>query len=342
MAERPDDPVAAGSREHIPVLTAEVIDLLLGGRRGPCRIIDGTVGNGGHSSLMLETNTAAEVLGIDRDGEALARASKRLAFAGCRVRLAHDRYSRLAALATEQGWRSVDAVLLDLGVSSPQIDDPGRGFSHRLDGPLDMRMDRQTGTTASRILNHLSEDELTGIFQRYGEIREARRLARAIVRRRQERPFQRTGELAELCAEVAGRATARRSLPPATLCFQALRIAVNEELAELEQGLAAAIDILAPGGRLAVISFHSLEDRIVKRRFRHESATCLCPPGLPVCICGHRPRLREVTRHPVVAGEAERAANPRAACAKLRVAERLDEAAAAIGSSIPDTPRHRR
>jgi 16S rRNA (cytosine1402-N4)-methyltransferase len=303
-------------------MAATVVDLLLAGRRGPCRIIDGTIGNGGHSSLILQTNTAAEVLGIDRDDEALARAKTMLAFAESRVRLVHDRYSRLAARATEQRWRSVDAVLLDLGVSSPQLDDARRGFSHRLDGPLDMRMDRESGMTASRILNFTEEEELARIFYQYGEIRESRRLARAVVQRREQQPFQRTGEFAALCADVCGRS--RRSLPAATLAFQALRIAVNEELAELEQGLAAATDLLAPGGRLAVISFHSLEDRRVKQFFRRESTTCLCPPGLPVCICHHRPRLREITRKPVVANAAEVAANPRTACAKLRVAERLD------------------
>jgi len=331
MATAPDGAAAQNPRNgHQPVLAAVTVALLMAGRHGPCRVIDGTVGDGGHSSLILQTNTAAEVLGLDRDAEALVRARRNLAFAHERVRLVHDRFGRLAACANEQGWRSVDAVLLDLGVSSPQLDEPRRGFSHRRDGPLDMRMDRRSGTTASRILNSAPEAELMRIFREYGELREARALARAVVTRREYHPLLRTGELAELCAAICGR-TARRSLPVATLCFQALRIAVNDELGELAAGLTAALDLLAPGGRLAVISFHSLEDRIVKQFIRHESATCICPPGLPACICNHQPRLRPVTRKPVTADDQELAANPRAACAKLRVAERL-----APPSAIPN------
>lgn len=337
MTNAPASPAARGLRqEHLPVLAQAVVELLLAGKSGPCRIIDGTLGNGGHSALLLQTNTLAEVLGIDRDGEALTRANESLAFAASRVRLVHDRYSNLAACATEQGWRSVDAVLLDLGVSSPQLDDARRGFSHRLDGPLDMRMDRGSGTTASRILNFAPEEELARIFFEYGEVRESRRLAREIVRRRERQPFLRTGELAEVCQEVCGR-TARRSLPAATLCFQGLRIAVNEELAELAAGLEAATSQLAPGGRLAVISFHSLEDRLVKQFIQRESAECLCPPGLPICVCGQQPRLRRVTRKPIVATATELAANPRAGSAKLRVAERLAQGSAAGGEPAPLT-----
>jgi len=272
--------------------------------------------------MILEKNRQAELLGIDRDGDAMERAAEALAFAGGRVRIVRGNYGCLKELAIAAGWQTVDAVLLDIGVSSPQIDDPLRGFSYREDGPLDMRMDNRSPNTASRILNYSSEQELSRIFWEYGEIRESRRLAREIVRRRAERPWTTTHELAKFCDEVLGRG--RKSGPPApTLCFQALRIAVNDELGELERGLDGAIEMLSPGGILAVISFHSLEDRIVKTRFLAEAAECVCPPGMPVCICHHQPRLKIVTKKPVVAQSDEVNENPRAACAKLRVAVRI-------------------
>ena len=316
-AEKP----GAGDYTHLPVLRREVLHYLAETEK-PCRLIDGTIGCGGHSRMILDKNRQAELLGIDRDGDALERAAQALAFAGQRVHLVRGNYGDLKDLATETGWFSADAILLDIGVSSPQIDDPARGFSYRYDGPLDMRMDSRSTTTASRILNQSSEAELERIFRSYGEIRESRRLARAIVGRREHQPLTTTRELAELCEQVLG--TGRRhGPPPPTLCFQALRIAVNDELGELERGLEAAIGLLSPGGMLAVITFHSLEDRIVKNKFNFEAAECICPPGLPVCICKHQPRLKVVTRKPVRAQDDEIAENSRAACAKLRVACRV-------------------
>jgi 16S rRNA (cytosine1402-N4)-methyltransferase len=307
---------------HTPVLYREVTDYVLDGRTGSIRVIDGTLGCGGHSSLILEKNRQAELLGIDRDDEALERSAEVLAFAAGRIHLVRGSYSSLKDLATEVGWASVDAVLLDVGVSSPQLDDFSRGFSFRGDSPLDMRMDRRSPITAGWLLNNSPFEELSRIFREYGEVKGYGRLARAVVERRERKLWEGTGEFAELCEQVLGRA--RKGAPPApTLCFQALRIAVNDELGELTRGLRAAKEILSPGGILAVISFHSLEDRIVKNFFRDEAAECHCPPGCPVCICGHRASLELLTRKPVVAQDDELAENRRAACAKLRVARKL-------------------
>ena len=271
---------------------------------------------------MLVRNAQAELLGIDRDDDALLWTRGVLSFASGRICLVKGEFSCLAEQAARIGWHQVDAILLDLGISSPQIDEAGRGFSHRLDGPLDMRMDGRSGETACAILNNRSEAELERIFREYGEVRGSRALARAVVERRREKPWAGTGELARLCEAVLPRQ--RRTAPPSpTLCFQALRIAVNDELGELERVLPAAVGLLAPGGRLAVISYHSLEDRIVKRFMRKEAAECLCPPGLPICVCGHKPSLRLVTRKPVRPTEAEVCENRRAAAAKLRVAEKI-------------------
>ncbi len=306
---------------HISVLPREVLDLLIA-RTGPMKVIDGTVGYGGHSSLILEKNAEAVLLGIDRDGEALAAAEKVLSFAGDRVHLVRDSFSNLAACAAGLGWHSVDAILLDLGVSSPQIDNPSRGFSYRLDGPLDMRMDVQSRETASRILNTYSYGELERIFRGYGEIRKSRTLAQEIVNRRKQKEWMYTAELAELCNSIPG--IVRRGGPPApSLCFQALRIEVNRELDELEKALENGINLLAPGGRMAVISFHSLEDRMVKQYFNMMARYCLCPPGIPICVCGHRQSLKLIAKKPIMATEEEVAGNRRAASAKLRVAEKL-------------------
>ena len=208
---------------------------------------------------------------------------------------------------------------MDIGVSSPQLDLPERGFSFRFDGPLDMRMDPSHGPTAADLLNTLPERELADILYRYGEERRSRQVAAEIVRRRRERPWARTGELAELLERVVGRAH-QHGLPPATRCFQALRIAVNDELGELERTLRQAVRLVAVGGRIAVITFHSLEDRIVKQFFREQAASCTCPPGLPVCVCGKVSTLRILTPKPLTASEQELQDNPRAACAKLRAA----------------------
>ena len=310
--------------EHIPVLAGEVLEHLVFPERSSLRLIDGTVGGGGHSALLLEKYPNLELLGIDRDDAALAKARERLAFAGGRVRLVRGNYSELAARAAEAGWEKVDAILLDIGVSSPQLDQPERGFSWRADGPLDMRMDRRSILTASRLLNTAPEAELERILREYGEVAKSRKLAAAIVTQRVIRPFAMTSDFVSLCDEVLGKSRPGQ-LPAPTLPFQALRIAVNDELGELERALPAAVKLLNRGGRIAVISFHSLEDRIVKNFFRDEAASCVCPPGLPVCVCGKVSTLKIITRKALTAGPDELERNRRSACAKLRVAEKITE-----------------
>jgi 16S rRNA (cytosine1402-N4)-methyltransferase len=312
-----DKPILA----HIPVLLKEVIEYI-GSDERPRKIIDGTLGNGGHSAVILQNNPQAQLLGIDRDGEALERASQTLAFAKERITLVRGQYSELDILAKEAGWNSADAILLDIGLSSPQIDDPQRGFSLRQEGPLDMRMDKRSPMTASRILNRQPAAELADIFYHYGEIRRSRRLAAAIVERREERPFTTTLEFADFCDQILGKAKPGK-LPTPTLCFQALRIAVNSELEELERGLKAALKMLSPGGILAVISFHSLEDRIVKNFLREAAKDCVCPPGMPICICDHQAEVKIITRKPVTAGKQECSDNSRAGCAKMRIAIKI-------------------
>jgi 16S rRNA (cytosine1402-N4)-methyltransferase len=306
--------------KHIPVLYREVLEYLV--PSGALRIVDATVGSGGHSSLILRKNQQAALLGIDQDGEALTRAGEVLEFAAARIHLVRGRFSQLASLATELGWDSVDVVLLDIGVSSPQIDDQRRGFSFRLDGPLDMRMDLDSPVAAGWILNNAPLEELQRIFREYGEIISSRKLAEAIIRRRTERPFESTLDFANCCEDTLGRSRHGR-LPIPTLCFQALRIAVNDELGELGLALPAALKLLAPGGRMGVITFHSLEDRMVKNFFREAARECTCPPGLPVCLCQHQPEVRILTKKPVTAQEDELRRNPRSASAKLRVIEKI-------------------
>ena len=307
---------------HIPVLKDAVVEYLTFHKNRAARLIDGTVGGGGHSALLLEKYPKLELLGIDRDDMALKAAGQRLSFASSRVTLVRGEYADLAAIAVENNWDNVDGVLLDIGVSSPQLDLPERGFSWRSDAVLDMRMDRRSELTAGRWLNRTGEAEMARVFREYGEIRKAGLLAKKAVEMREKRPFAMTSDLVALSDAVLGRAKPGQ-LPHPTLVFQAVRIAVNDELKQLEVGLKAAVSMLNIGGRVAVISFHSLEDRIVKNYFRRESTQCVCPPGLPVCCCGHEAVLKNVTRHAVTASAAEIAANSRSACAKLRVAEKL-------------------
>ena len=306
---------------HIPVLKDGVLEYLTFPADRPARLLDGTIGGGGHSALLLSKYPQLELLGIDRDDMALSAAAKKLAFAGNRVKLVRGNYAELAAIAVENGWDQLDGVLLDIGVSSPQLDIPERGFSWRHDAVLDMRMDRRSELTAGRWLNRTSEAEMARVFREYGEIKRAGALAKKAVEMRESKPFAMTSDLVALCDAVLGRAKPGR-LPHPTLVFQAVRIAVNDELKQLETGLKSAVAMLNKGGRIAVISFHSLEDRIVKNYFRRESTQCVCPPGLPVCCCGHEALLQTVTRHAVTASEAEMAENSRSSCAKLRVAEK--------------------
>ena len=311
----------SGEFEHVPVLSREVMEYLVF-PDAPARLIDGTVGGGGHSSQLLKRYPRLELLGIDRDDAALEKAAETLAFAKERVTLVRGSYSELALFAREKGWTEVDGILLDIGVSSPQLDQPERGFSWRAEGPLDMRMDRREALTASRFLNRGSEEELTRVFREYGELPAARRLAAAVVARREEKPFATTSDLVKLCDDVLGKSK-RGQLPSPTLVFQALRIFVNDELGELERALPEAVEMLRTGGRIAVISFHSLEDRIVKNFVRDAAAECTCPPGLPVCVCGATPSLRVLTRKVVTARPDELESNRRSAPARLRAAEKI-------------------
>jgi 16S rRNA (cytosine1402-N4)-methyltransferase len=308
-------------QKHVPVMAKEVLEYVMPGT-GKCKIVDCTVGYGGHSSLILLKNNNALLLGIDRDAAALCHARAKLTFAEDRTNLIKGKFSEVVSIMKSISWDRADGVLLDIGVSSPQIDEPDRGFSHRFNGPLDMRMDQRSSKTAAQILNHSSLEELAHIFRDYGEIRKPWKLAEAVVERRGEKPWFSTKELAELCNQVLDRPR-KGGLPLPTLCFQALRIAVNDELRELEKALEGIIDVLNPGGRVVVLSYHSLEDRIVKNIFKREATECLCPPGLPICRCEHRARLKILTKKPLTAGKEEIEINRRAASAKMRAAERL-------------------
>ncbi|THB66778.1 MAG: 16S rRNA (cytosine(1402)-N(4))-methyltransferase RsmH [Desulfovibrio sp.] len=311
-------------RAHVPVLLDEVLEYLQPKPGG--RYLDGTLGLGGHSEEILRAaGEGAQLLGLDRDERALERAEARLAEFGTRVTLMNVPFSRFQGALDEMEWDTVDGALVDLGISSFQLDEAGRGFSFALDGPLDMRMGRTGGEApASRLVNKGSVDQLKRIIWRLGEEPMAGRIARAIFDARQMKPIETTLELAEIVSNAypaARRAKARNH--PATRTFMALRMTVNQELDELETFLAHIPDRLAPGGRVAVISFHSLEDRLVKRSFRAAAQGCTCPKDVPQCVCGKEPKLRIVTKKPVGPGDAETAANPRARSAKLRVAERL-------------------
>jgi len=282
------------------------------------RYIDGTLGAGGHTRGLLEHSApAGQVLAFDRDHQAIAFAQERLADFGDRVHFVHDSYSQMAEIAAALNFAPVDGVLLDLGLSSRQLADPQRGFSFLREGPLDMRFDPNQGPTAADLLNTLEENELADLFYEYGEDPHSRRLARLIIA---NRPLTTTTELATL---IAGKGTRRERIHPATRIFQALRIAVNRELEMVEAGLKAAVSILRPGGRLAVIAFHSLEDRIVKQLMRRLNQDCICPPQQPICTCQAQATLRLVVRKAIKASAAEMEANPRSRSARLRVAERL-------------------
>src|SRR5579859_3277052 len=309
--------------QHIPVMPTEVLEALRPHPGG--RYIDGTAGGGGHLTLLLEQSSPdSRVLAIDADPQALARIAERLkeALAAGRLVLAHGNFARLWSIAGEAGFQQVDGLLLDLGLSSDQLAERACGFSFVGDGPLDMRFDPTAPTTAADLLNALSETELADLIWRYGEERRSRQIARRIVQARSRQPITRTMELAPLVA--AGVPGHPGGIHPATRTFQALRIAVNDELKHLEEAPPQAVNLLRPGGRLAIISFHSLEDRIVKRYLQTEARGCICPPHTPVCICGHQAHVRFITPHPLLASPAEQQHNPRARSAKLRVAERLE------------------
>ncbi|MBJ7601336.1 MAG: 16S rRNA (cytosine(1402)-N(4))-methyltransferase [Candidatus Nephthysia bennettiae] len=304
---------------HLSVLSQESIELLEP-RPGQV-LVDCTLGAGGHSRLLLERiSPNGRLLAIDRDEAAVAAAEERLGGTGSNPVLVHADFAEVARVAREAGFERVDGVLFDLGLSSDQLDDPRRGFSFRLDGPLDMRMDAHTPVTAERVVNEMSERDLATIIRRLGEERWAARIARFIAERR---PLKTTREVAAAVEAAIPRGAWPPDIHPATRTFQALRMHVNDELGSLESGLRGALDILGPGGRMVVISFHSLEDATVKRFFAEESRDCLCPPRQPVCTCAHRASLRVLTRKPVRPTAEEVSANPRSRSARLRAAERL-------------------
>ena len=311
---------AISASGHTPVLYQNVLTALNLNAGG--RYIDGTVGAGGHAAGILECSSPdGRLLGLDRDPNALRLAGLRLQSFGDRVSLRHASYTAMHEEVSALGWDGVDAILLDLGLSSMQLADPKRGFSFRMDSPLDMRFDPTADFTADEVVNHMPQDELAEVIKRYGEEPRARAIAEAIV---QARPVETTFQLAEV---IASKATMKRKgIHPATRTFQALRIAVNDELDALKVGLETAVGLLSPSGRLAVISFHSLEDRIVKRFFRRESQDCICPQEQLICRCEHAAILQVLTKRPIRPNNDEILQNPRARSARLRVAERLTTA----------------
>lgn len=305
------------AQAHIPVMVQEVLTALAVRPGG--RYIDCTVGGGGHAAAILAAAyPGGRLLAIDRDPDAIAAASQRLDAYRDMVELAEGNFADLAAIAEAHGWTEADGILFDLGLSSLQLADETRGFSFQVEAPLDMRFDPRQGLTAADIVNTYREEEIADILWRYGEERQSRRIARQIVR---SRPITTTSQLARLVEQAVGGARSR--IHPATRTFQALRIAVNGELESLPAALQQAHGLLGMGGRLVVISYHSLEDRIVKQFIQRESRDCICPPGLPVCTCGHRASLRPVTRRALKPSPAEVALNPRSRSARLRAAERI-------------------
>ena len=304
---------------HIPVLLDEVIEGLDVAPGGV--YLDATVGGGGHAAAILEASRPdGRLLGLDRDPEAVRRATRRLSAFGDRARVIHASYVDLLSVADDEGYLPLDGVLFDLGFSSWQIENPTRGFSFSSDGPLDMRFDPTSDdVTAADLVNQSSASDLADILYEYGEETQSRRIAAAIV---SARPIGSTQELAQVISDAVGQRRSR--LHPATLTLQVLRIAVNRELEGIRAALAQAIQALRSGGRLAVIAFHSLEDRIVKRYFRRESRTCICPPELPVCRCDHQRTVRRLTRKPMMPSASEVEVNPRSRSARLRIVETLD------------------
>ena len=306
---------------HKPVLLHECIEAL--NIRPDGVYVDGTLGRAGHSLEIAQRLATGRLICIDRDMAAIEAAKVRLAPYKDRVTLVHSNFSELGGVLRQAGASGADGMLFDLGVSSPQLDDASRGFSYMQDAPLDMRMDLEAPLTAYEIVNTWSGDELRRILFEYGEERYAPAIAKAIVKRRQESPIETTGQLVDIIRGAMPPAALREKQHPAKRSFQAIRIAVNDELGELPPMLKAAAELLRPGGRLAVISFHSLEDRIIKKTLQELATGCTCPPNFPVCVCGKKPKMKLVSRKPIVAGEAELVYNPRARSAKLRVAEKL-------------------
>ena len=307
-------------KQHESVLEREVIQNLnlLGGSL----IVDGTLGDGGHAELLLKNTTSVRVLGIDRDMRAIERAEKRLAPFRDRITLVHGNFSDIKTILKKANVMNVDGLLLDLGVSSPQLDSPDRGFSFMRNGPLDMRMDSSQKITAADLLVELPDERLVSVIKEYGEERFSKRIVRAIRQAQKQSAIKTTLQLSNIISSVI-HASRQTKIHPATRTFQALRIAVNGELEHIKKALRDSVDILQESARVIVISFHSLEDRIVKNFFKTEEKGCVCPPKIPICSCGHKQRLKIITRKPIIPAVEEVRRNSRASSAKLRVAERV-------------------
>ena len=308
---------------HVPIMVREVTDLLRPDRGGV--FVDGTLGGGGHSEAILNLlPETGRLIGIDRDETALQAASARLAPFGDRFTAVHGNFFHMKSLLLQRGISKVDGILLDLGVSSYQLDEPSRGFSYKAEAPLDMRMDQSASLTAADVVNGYPEKELIRIFRDYGEERFSSGIARRIVERRREKPIETTTELADLIAgAIPSRFRYKEQQHPARRCFQAIRIEVNGELQGLREAVDDCVDLLEPGGRIVILTFHSLEDRIVKTAFRTAENPCVCPPRSPQCVCGRTPYGKILTKHPLTACEDEQRENTRSACCKLRALEKL-------------------
>ena len=306
---------------HKPVLLTECLDGLNIHPEGT--YVDGTLGRAGHALEIVRRLSGGRLIAIDRDKAALDAAPARLEGHMDKVTLVRGNFGDLPAILASLGVEGVDGMLFDLGVSSPQLDDGSRGFSYLQDAPLDMRMDQSAPLTARDVVNGWSQEELKRMLWQYGEERYSGTIAAAMVRAREQAPIETTGQLAELIRSAMPAKARREKQHPAKRSFQAIRIAVNDELGEVERLLDGALELLNPGGRLAIISFHSLEDRLVKTAYGEWAKGCTCPPDFPVCVCGKTPRVKLVGRRPITAGEAELEENPRARSAKLRVAEKL-------------------
>ena len=310
---------------HEPIMVREVTDLLLPGRGGI--FVDGTLGGGGHSEALLKLLPEdGRLIGIDRDETALAAASKKLRPFTDRFTAIHGNFFHMKALLLQRGIAKVDGILLDLGVSSYQLDEASRGFSYKAEAPLDMRMDQSAALTAFDVVNGYEESKLIRIFREYGEERFSPMIARRICERRMQRPIASTTELADIIAgAIPSKFRYKEQQHPARRCFQAIRIEVNGELQGLREAIDDCIDLLNADGRIVVLTFHSLEDRIVKTAFKTAENPCICPPKSPQCICGRTPYGRILTKHPLTASEEEQRQNSRSACCKLRALQKLDQ-----------------
>jgi len=327
-----------GAFHHVPIMVREVTDLLQPERGGV--FVDGTLGGGGHSEAILRLlPETGRLIGIDRDETALRAASERLSPFGDRFTAIHGNFFHMQSLLLQRGVTKVDGILLDLGVSSYQLDEPSRGFSYKAEAPLDMRMDQTAALTAADVVNGYPEKELIRIFRDYGEERFSPLIARRILERRAQKPIETTTELADLIAgAIPSKFRHKEQQHPARRCFQAVRIEVNGELQGLREAVDRCIDLLNPGGRIVILTFHSLEDRIVKTAFKTAENPCVCPPRSPQCVCGRTPYGRILTKHPLTACEEEQRENSRSACCKLRALEKLGPG---IGTA-KDTYRERR